>query len=646
MMDLVIGLWWSAAFTVIIVVLGALNYFLGQSHSDIQINEKKSSSDSANLQQQQSTRNSNSSQRRKQARTALRKQRQLAALAATSNSDHNEEDSPTSESISATIKLDEDDVQPIDQFEDPMMIEDVLILPTHVEDEQTVPQQVIKQRNKNPTPSIDVSRSNSLKEESIQPSKPQACVAPVKQPLLTKSSIAEESKEIRSNHHSKSNGTNSTCHIYSHPEYNSLPPRFQQQRQQKFLSRKSTDRTKKPSFGRTNHFLPPPPRRQHQQYSNNHHQLDTPPQNGYSSESDVATGRISLSVFLPRSSRCRLESSSTAPPPSIESQYSFKRSDNHSPSSNHNLDEFLSLFDSTSFNSDQLELILNKISTNHLSTRQDRQYSSINRTDKTLEALLDETYRSHAKILAHELQTEKNRVHELSKINADLDTTIRQLQQPNPNIPSYQQTILHYQMQLKRLTDDNTRLVQQLHAYSIMPATINELKQQHIILNEQLRQISMRYSNLEKDFTDGERARKQAAEIYQKGEKNGIDFSSFKAVFRNLVDTQKQARIDQLVNDLNKYKKMEKDLQSLQEKHLELENNFQSKLTDLTEQRDHLHDLTNELQSQIESHQTNRTPLEQELIELKMKNDLLRQRNWKIMEQLNKLRTNDEQSTD
>jgi SMC interacting uncharacterized protein involved in chromosome segregation len=98
-----------------------------------------------------------------------------------------------------------------------------------------------------------------------------------------------------------------------------------------------------------------------------------------------------------------------------------------------------------------------------------------------------------------------------------MDNTIRQLQQPNNNMLPYQQTILSYQMQIRRVTDENARLVHQLHAYSIMPASINELKQQQIILNEQLRQIMFKNSNLEKEIADGERATKHAAEIYKKG---------------------------------------------------------------------------------------------------------------------------------
>jgi hypothetical protein len=106
---------------------------------------------------------------------------------------------------------------------------------------------------------------------------------------------------------------------------------------------------------------------------------------------------------------------------------------------------------------------------------------------------------------------------ELTKTNAEMDTTIRQLQQPNNNMLPYQQTILSYQMQIRRVTDENARLVHQLHAFSIMPASINELKQQQHILNEQLRQLTFRNNTLEQEVSDGDRASKHAAEIYKKG---------------------------------------------------------------------------------------------------------------------------------
>jgi SMC interacting uncharacterized protein involved in chromosome segregation len=100
-----------------------------------------------------------------------------------------------------------------------------------------------------------------------------------------------------------------------------------------------------------------------------------------------------------------------------------------------------------------------------------------------------------------------------------MENTIRQFQQQQPNnMVQYQQMILPYQMQLQRLADENTRLQHQLHAYSMMPATINELKQQQHILNEQIRQMSIRNSALENEVADSERASKHAAEIYKKGE--------------------------------------------------------------------------------------------------------------------------------
>ncbi len=216
-----------------------------------------------------------------------------------------------------------------------------------------------------------------------------------------------------------------------------------------------------------------------------------------------------------------LESSSTAAPQSTESQLSSKQSDlvrSLSPS-NLLLDEVVSLFDTTSFSSDDLELILNKITTKYRLNKQDwqRLVSTNTKNETTIERILDEAYRSQAKILAIELQTEKNRVLELAKVNADMDQTIRQLQQSNHQMVPYQQTILSYQMQIRRQTDENARLVHQLHAYSIMPASINELKQQQMILNEQLRQLAIKNSNLEHEIADGERASKHAAQIYKKG---------------------------------------------------------------------------------------------------------------------------------
>jgi len=205
---------------------------------------------------------------------------------------------------------------------------------------------------------------------------------------------------------------------------------------------------------------------------------------------------------------------------SIGSQSSLQRLDLvRSLTTSHGLlDELISIFDTTSFSSDELELILNKIAAKHILDKHDLQrFISSTKNDKTLERILDENYRSQAKILAIELQSEKNRVLELTKSNADMENTIRQLQQqPNSTI-QYQQMFLSFQIQLRRLTDENTRLQHQLHAYSMLPATLNELKQQQHILNEQIRQMTIRNSALENEVADSERASQHAAEIYKKG---------------------------------------------------------------------------------------------------------------------------------
>lgn len=184
------------------------------------------------------------------------------------------------------------------------------------------------------------------------------------------------------------------------------------------------------------------------------------------------------------------------------------------------LDELVSIFDTIAFSSDELQIILNKIASRHLADKHDLQrFLTSTKSDKTLERILDETYRSQAKILAIELQAEKSRVLELTKSNADMENTIRQLHQQQPNNTiQYDQMLVTYQIQLRRLAEENSRLQHQLHAYSLMPATMNELKQQQHMLNEQIRQMTIRNSALENEAAESERASKHAAEIYKKGE--------------------------------------------------------------------------------------------------------------------------------
>jgi len=110
-----------------------------------------------------------------------------------------------------------------------------------------------------------------------------------------------------------------------------------------------------------------------------------------------------------------------------------------------------------------------------------------------------------------------------------------------------------------------------------------------------------------------------------------------------------------MIADINRYKKIDKDLSTLQQKHKELEKNSNSKLNDLIHQRDDLQKSCDQLREKIQQYEqlkikhdelnqtSNNDELQQELNEVKAKNDVLRQRNWKIMEQLNKLSHKKEQ---
>jgi FtsZ-binding cell division protein ZapB len=108
-----------------------------------------------------------------------------------------------------------------------------------------------------------------------------------------------------------------------------------------------------------------------------------------------------------------------------------------------------------------------------------------------------------------------------------------------------------------------------------------------------------------------------------------------------------------MVADINKYKKIDRDLIALQTKHTELEKDLTFKLDNITHQRDELQKSSEQLKEKLRQYEqlqikydefiqnqtksSNIDELQQELNELKAKNDVLRQRNWKIMEQLNKL---------
>lgn len=110
-----------------------------------------------------------------------------------------------------------------------------------------------------------------------------------------------------------------------------------------------------------------------------------------------------------------------------------------------------------------------------------------------------------------------------------------------------------------------------------------------------------------------------------------------------------------MIADINKYKKLDKELTALKQQHVELEKDFNNKINEITAEREDLKKKCENLAEQVKSddvvqkkyEQIIRHPsaiakrqLEQELNEFKAKNDQLRQENWKIIEKINGLSTN------
>ena len=152
--------------------------------------------------------------------------------------------------------------------------------------------------------------------------------------------------------------------------------------------------------------------------------------------------------------------------------------------SNISIDQLLSILDKNSLSSDELKFLLNKAMTKQSLENDNQQQCFVSPTtknDKLIERLINENNRNQVKLLSLELQNEKTRVYELIKKNGEMEHSIQHLQsqQPNGIQVQYQQTVTSYQIELKRLSDENNQVMHQLHLYSMMPTTMNELKQQN-----------------------------------------------------------------------------------------------------------------------------------------------------------------------
>ena len=333
-MDLIVGAFWLAAFTVIVLFLGVLNYFIGRSHLTVNPSEK-SQVDTANPQQQQTGRTQTSSSRRKHARNAQKKLRQQA-LATTANDDSNsnkDEDTSEQQACQAEMNIDEDEqadasvVQASvdqsqheegDEYEDSISFDEAAPLPSSasrpsvapIQEEDEEPMLPMKQRNKHrthtnnsksngysthhaPSSSSTNNAAMSAREDLSLPSKPQASVAPVKQ---AHSSFAQEQADRV--HYSSSNGTSSSYKVYPYGSQNSVPPRFRYKQdpapsapkfqKRKFPAQPTHASIPDESAARQNDFAPSPP----QQRTTNEHQFESSTANGYSSESDIVSGNV------------------------------------------------------------------------------------------------------------------------------------------------------------------------------------------------------------------------------------------------------------------------------------------------------------------------------------------------------------------
>ena len=70
-----------------------------------------------------------------------------------------------------------------------------------------------------------------------------------------------------------------------------------------------------------------------------------------------------------------------------------------------------------------------------------------------------------------------------------------------------------------------------------------------------------------------------------------------------LADAQKQERIEQMIADINKYKKLDKELTSLRQKHNEMEKNFTGKINEIVSQRDELQSQCDQFKGKVQEHE-------------------------------------------
>ena len=107
-----------------------------------------------------------------------------------------------------------------------------------------------------------------------------------------------------------------------------------------------------------------------------------------------------------------------------------------------------------------------------------------------------------------------------------------------------------------------------------------------------------------------------------------------------------------MIADINKYKKLDKELADLRQKHSELEKNLNSKIAEVTCERDKLQAYCDQLKAKVQQYKelqikydqlkmnqtsASNSEIQQEIDKIKAENDQLRKNNWRNMEELNRI---------
>ena len=107
-----------------------------------------------------------------------------------------------------------------------------------------------------------------------------------------------------------------------------------------------------------------------------------------------------------------------------------------------------------------------------------------------------------------------------------------------------------------------------------------------------------------------------------------------------------------MIADINKYKKLDKELTALKQKHGDLEKDFNEKIAVVAAQRDELKKKCQLLEEQVKNDEAlqekyekwirhpsaiRKREIEQEVNELKAKNEQLKEENGKVIEKINEL---------